>query len=176
MKIATPPLRSLRRPSGFSILELIVAVSVAAILFGIGIPSFMDTLRNNRIAAESNELMTALATARSEATKRGIQVSICPANGNACADTTDWKSGWLVFTDDISPVGSVDGTDAIILKSERISAQVSITSDEKYLTYTPAEVRKKVVFTVLEGGCKGNNKRTISVERTGRVSLVKSAC
>ena len=86
----------MNRPLGFTLIELIVTVALAAILLTIGVPSFQEMMRNNRAATHANEILTGLNFARSEAGKRGRDVSICPATG--CGET-NWSEGWIVFAD-----------------------------------------------------------------------------
>lgn len=152
-------------------------VAVLAILLGIAVPSFVDTIRNDRLAAEANELVISLTFARSEASKRGIQVTVCPRSGDACAaDGSDWGTGWLVFTDDITPTGAPDAGDQLLMTTAGSGSGISISSDTASVTYTPTDVRTKSTFVVTKSGCKGRNKRQITVERTGRVSLLKQDC
>jgi type IV fimbrial biogenesis protein FimT len=153
-----------------------MTVAILSIVLTIGVPSFVDTIRNNRLATGSNELAASFALARSEAARQGIQVSVCPRSGNACADSLNWSSGWLVFTDDIAPTGTIDGTDAVLQTSATRDTPVSITSDQKSVTYSPLGVRTKTNLTVTQSGCKGKNKRVLTVELTGRVSLKKDNC
>ena len=90
----------MNRQPGFTLIELIVTVAVAAILLTVGIPSFQQMMRNNRAAAHMNEMISALNLARSEAAKRGVRVSLCPSTDQAtCIDGTNWNNGWIVFTD-----------------------------------------------------------------------------
>jgi type IV fimbrial biogenesis protein FimT len=90
----------MNRPLGFTLIELIVTVALAAILLTIGVPSFQEMMRNNRAATHTNEMLTALNFARSEAVKRGRDVLLCPSTdpANWCVGT-DWSGGWIVFAD-----------------------------------------------------------------------------
>ncbi len=89
----------MNRQRGFTLIELIITVAIAAIVMAIGVPSFQGMMRNNRAATQANEMISALNLARSEAVKRGRRVSLCPSsNGTGCSGT-DWKSGWIVFVD-----------------------------------------------------------------------------
>jgi type IV fimbrial biogenesis protein FimT len=83
--------------SGFTLLELIVAISIAGVLMAVAIPSFRDMIRNSRLTAYTNEFVTALNLARNEAVKRGVSVSVRKIGGTG----TYWStSGWNVFVDD----------------------------------------------------------------------------
>ncbi|GAB4256784.1 MAG: type IVa pilus pseudopilin TppE [Methylomicrobium sp.] len=72
-----------------------VTIAIAAIVVGMAIPSFTGTIRSNQLATNANELITALNFARSEAIKRGVQVTVRRL-GN---DKQVWENGWEVFTD-----------------------------------------------------------------------------
>lgn len=96
------------RGFGFTLIELIVTLTVLGILTGIAVPQFTDFLRNSRRAATINELVGSLSLARSEAVRRGVQVAVCKTvSGTACVSGAGdtWQAGWLVFvnTDADSP-------------------------------------------------------------------------
>ena len=85
---------------GFTLIELMVTISVAAILLVIAVPNFRTFVLNNRITGQANDMMTALNYARSEAIKRGLPVSMCSSTtGAACAGVLTWGTGWIVFAD-----------------------------------------------------------------------------
>jgi len=86
------------RAAGFTLLELMTALLVVAIVLSAGVPSYLSVVRNNRAATNANELVSALTIARSEAVRRSDRVSICrSADGAACGGT--WQDGWIVFVD-----------------------------------------------------------------------------
>lgn len=85
---------------GFTLIELMVTLSVLGILLAIAVPSYITFIQNARLTGQANELVTALNYARSEAIKRGVRTSVCSrASDTACAaaGVTDWSNGWLVF-------------------------------------------------------------------------------
>ena len=84
--------------SGFSLIELMFVIVIAGVLLAIGIPNFRDFIRNSRIAAESNDLLTGINVARSEAVKRRAPVTMCSGIAPAC-DAGDFSDGWFVFVD-----------------------------------------------------------------------------
>lgn len=95
----------MRGGPGFTLIEAVVVVAIAAILLAVGVPSFSAFLDRSRVTAEVNQLLSDLALARSEAVTRRGRVVLCrsaqPAAADAiCAgDGTDWGSGWIVFAD-----------------------------------------------------------------------------
>jgi len=73
---------------GFTLVETLIAVALAAILITVAIPSFREVTMNNRILTDTHALTASFFVARSEAIKRGAPVSICASNtGTGC--TTD---------------------------------------------------------------------------------------
>ncbi|MGQ9860680.1 MAG: GspH/FimT family pseudopilin, partial [Thiobacillaceae bacterium] len=86
-----------RRQSGVTLIELLVTISIAAILMAIAVPGFQDFFRRNRLDGATSDLMATLNYARSEAIRRGVPVSVCrSSNGTSCSG--GWQQGWIVFT------------------------------------------------------------------------------
>lgn len=102
----------MRNTQGVTLIELLVTLSVAAILLGIAVPSLRDFLVTNRLSSASTELVGALSMARSEAIKRVTTVTVCKsANGVACTTAGGWDQGWIVFVDG-NTQGTIDGVGA----------------------------------------------------------------
>lgn len=94
----------LRRGAGFTIVELIVVLSIVAILSALAAPDLAMFIKNNRVKGQAFDLLNAIQYARSEAGKRRVRVILCRDDpdqpGPQCGDTHhqhDWTSGWLVF-------------------------------------------------------------------------------
>lgn len=88
-----------KRMSGMTLIELLVVMTIAAILIGVGLPSFRYVTTSNRMSGEINNLLGDLQFARSEALKEGQTVTVCSStDGNNCSSTS-WELGWIVFSD-----------------------------------------------------------------------------
>jgi type IV fimbrial biogenesis protein FimT len=87
--------------SGFTTIELMVVVSIAALLAAIAVPSLRDTLNDFRQRSALSLLVSDLSQARAEAIKRNARVLLCVRNtaGTGCAASTNWLSGWVACTD-----------------------------------------------------------------------------
>ncbi|HEX6930463.1 MAG TPA: GspH/FimT family pseudopilin [Gammaproteobacteria bacterium] len=86
--------------NGFTLMELLVTLSVAAILMAIGAPGMQEFVQNNRRAAEVNNMIATLQVARSEAVARNQEIGICASTDSAgCSGSTTWDYGWIVFVD-----------------------------------------------------------------------------
>lgn len=79
----------MRWHAGFTLIELMMTVALAAIVLALAAPSLRDLVQNNRVTAHANALAGALALARSEAVRRGGPTSVC-------ADAAGWQQGWSV--------------------------------------------------------------------------------
>jgi type IV fimbrial biogenesis protein FimT len=92
--------------AGFSLVELIVTVSIAAVLTTVAAPSLGDFLKSRRVSTRALDLSVDLGYARTEAVKRRTEVNICRTSDLAatplvCGGTQyDWSNGWLIFLDD----------------------------------------------------------------------------
>ncbi len=85
---------------GFTMIELLVTISIAAIMLAIAVPAMSGFLMNNRLAAEASSLQADIAYARSEAVRQNTPVSLCPAAAStACSGGIDWSVGWITFVD-----------------------------------------------------------------------------
>jgi type IV fimbrial biogenesis protein FimT len=91
--------------SGFSLVELMVVIMIAAILMALGVPSFRYVTNSNRISSEVNGLLGDLQFARSEAIKEGVTVTVCPAQPGqtVCGNTSTWNQGWIVTSPNVIP-------------------------------------------------------------------------
>ena len=100
-----------KRIAGFTLLELIVTLALAAIIITVAVPAFQETMRRNRRATQANDLVSALSLARSEAIKRGEMVTICRSSDQTdCTAGANWEDGWLVFVDSNTAAGDAIGT------------------------------------------------------------------
>lgn len=88
------------RAPGFSLIELLTTLAVAAILLGLALPGFRETLQRQRAASTTHALATQLAQVRNTAISRRMPVTVCPSLGDGrCRAEPDWSAGWLAYHD-----------------------------------------------------------------------------
>jgi type IV fimbrial biogenesis protein FimT len=104
-----------RKSPGFSLIEMITVMSIAAILVAIAVPSYRYVTNANRIASEGNGLLGDLQYARAEAIKEGQGVSVCVSRdgANCLATDNNWQKGWIVFSD-VNGNGVRDAGDTVL--------------------------------------------------------------
>ena len=85
------------RCGGFTLIELMVTITLGAIVMGIGVPSYQNLVVKNRIQTQADEIRSSLAMARVEAIRRGLRVRVCPGT-NGCVGA-NWHDGWNSFVD-----------------------------------------------------------------------------
>jgi type IV fimbrial biogenesis protein FimT len=102
---------------GFTLIELLVAMIVGAVILAIAVPNLTAFVTSSRLRASQSELVGALTLARSEATKRGVNVVVeSLATGTPIAGT-EFNAGWRVFVDP-NLVGSYNGSAGQIVVRE----------------------------------------------------------
>jgi len=158
--------RNLRHQSGVSMIELLVTVSIAAVLAAIAVPNMSGLMADARLSSQTDLLIATLNGARLEAVRQRANIKLCPAaNANsdtACSTTVaDWSKGWLVMR----------VSDSVIL--QRVTAKAGFT-----MTPNPATTGN-VTFNATIGGStattsfdlcvSGRQKQTVSISASGRV-------
>ncbi len=118
---------------GFSLVEFMIVLAIAAILMGLAAPSFRSLLQKQRIGAALNDFFAAINLTRSEAIQRGTRVDLVPSDG------VDWSKGWVIFVDRNNNQ-KPDGGEQIIFShgpvSEGMTIQSALTdSNVQYLAY-----------------------------------------
>jgi type IV fimbrial biogenesis protein FimT len=168
---------------GFSTVELIIVLSISAVLMTLAAPSMGTFVRNNRLQAEALSLMRTIHFARSEAVKRRTRVVLCrsanPTAGTpSCGGTAyNWSTGFLVFasgdtnntyqagTDELLRVGRPAGNSLTVVTNATSNNNLEYNSDG-----TTNEGGGTAIFAVCDkrGGDYG---RQIEVPPVGRPAL-----
>lgn len=159
-----------RRSRGFTLLELMVALGVAALLVTVGVPSFNGFVQNTRATTHTNDLVTALNLARSEATRRGVPITVCSSTDEAtCSAANDWSTGWIVLT----PGGQV-------LRSwpERTGGAGVLTSTVNQVQFQPrgSVAAAGITFQMRLPDCTGDQGRDLTINVAGRISVARVYC
>lgn len=171
--IKNPPIdpHSHLSTSGFSLVEMMVAVAIIAILATIAVPAFQNMIVQSRLSSQTNDLVGAIQAARGEAIKRNQQIRFCRTSSTTstdCAGAGNWEF-WIV----VNPANTV-------LRRGSINSELRLTSTFNLgrLTFIPSGTNSVTTdndsLTICSPSGSGNTARLITVGLGGRTSISKT--
>jgi type IV fimbrial biogenesis protein FimT len=148
------------RSRGFTLVELITAVAVLAILVALAVPNFNDATLSARLNGFANSLVAAAQMARSEAIKRNETIRLCASSGGATCDAGEWEEGWIVVTDD----------DRVLQHQQALPSEFRVTeaggADELSFPGTVVGATT-ATLTVCRSTPVGSEERVVTISGTG---------
>ena len=102
-----PCLLPVLRQKGLTLIELMVTLTVIAVMASMAAPSFRTFAANQSLNSVVSEMRTSFETARTTALSRNRQVTVAPISGN------NWMTGWQVFVDS-NKNGSLDAGEEVV--------------------------------------------------------------
>jgi type IV fimbrial biogenesis protein FimT len=183
----TPSIRPLRlagrRPfnysaNGFTLLELLVVVTAMLVLLLVAAPSMSAVVNSIRLTSASNNFLSHMYLARSEAIKRNARVALCKsADGATCASSGGWEQGWVVFHD-TNNNGLLDAGEPVIARQQALPAALRLTGNQnvaKYVSFEPSGATRTVggafqagTLTLCRQSVASNEARQIILNAVGR--------
>lgn len=114
--------------NGFTLIESMTVLAVAAIGFGIALPAFSDMLERTREVNTFHFVTASMMAARSTAITRHQPVSLCPSrDGLSCRDDLVWEDGWIMFLDP-AHTGEPATPDAVLRQFDPIGKGLGLRS------------------------------------------------
>ena len=107
------------REMGFTLIELMITLVVAAIILSVAAPSFVRVIDNNRITTATNDFSASLALAKTEAVKRNRNVKLIAKNG-------DWAQGYEIGVDRNSDDDFSDTDETTLKKVDAVEGTVTV--------------------------------------------------
>jgi type IV fimbrial biogenesis protein FimT len=169
---------AVRGQAGFSLVELMVTVSLAAILTAIALPMFRESLANNRLTSQTNDMVGALTLARSQAITANQRVTFCRTDSEAttaCSGSAgDWQF-WLIRT----ATGTVVRRGALVGSSLDVTS--ALTNDQIEFASDGLARSGGVLVTggphiaVCSTHSTTNNRRQVTLGAGSRISTVKAS-
>jgi type IV fimbrial biogenesis protein FimT len=149
---------------GFTLLELMVTIAVLAILATVGVPSFRDLIQNNRVTTQTNELVTALSFARTEAVKRGRPIEVTVSQS---------APGWSATV-----VFEPAGLNETLREFDRAGSSVTLVAGSGTIEFTATGAPTAGATFILEPGpsCTGEKRRQVVVGASGQITTTREPC
>lgn len=161
-------------------IELLVSISVLGVLTAIAVPSFTNMINRNRLASQSNELLSAIQYARMEAIRTSTRVTFCgaaSADADAEADCgTGVQSYWVV-------IGRTGGAEEQ-LRVFSVKDPMTVSTDLEKISFTADGLARDATTKALVTGAitvcmetsnPAQNKRVLNVTTGSRVVITTPA-
>lgn len=171
---------------GFTLIELMVTITVMSVLLMIAVPSFSDAVLGMKLNSHANNLVASVHTARSEAIKRNAAITLCASvDGATCAASGGWEQGWIVMCNTSDNVTcNASGADTIVIKHQSAAPSGFLVTG--LLTGT-ATVTRSITFQPTAAGitpatltiCRatpsaGHTERVVTISVSGRPAVKKT--
>lgn len=170
------------RSDGFTLVEMMVAIAVLAVLLGIAVPDLRNYLINSRLTAQINDLVADISLARSEAATRSARITICSsADLETCSGEGDaWEGGRIVFVD-TNANGDREATEQILKTTSSlggsrtlIASGFSNTNSISFRPYGGLQTATGGSFLLCDPAT--DTGRSVAVAATGRPVASKVTC
>lgn len=171
-----------RLQRGFTLIELMVTLTILAVLAGLAAPSFRQAVANNRLKSHISTLQSSLMVARNEAINRKSRVVVCKSADQAsCTTSGHWQQGWIVFID-ADDDATVDAGETVLQKVSALSGSFILKGGGNlgdYVSYTSTGAAREKASDTAQFGlfnlCQtaGGDARQIEVFATGRLTYGK---
>ena len=163
---------------GFTFIELMVTLAIAAILLTTAVPSMRDLIRNNRLAGATNTFVSSLNVVRSEAVKQGRNATLCVSSNTTnpaptCTGENNWRLGWLAWVDS-NINGALDSPGEIVRIVEPLPTTLTVTPTpavSSFLIDSQGNANNPNTTLTLCDDRTGETGRQLRVMATGGVSL-----
>ena len=158
------------RCGGFTLIELMITITLGAIIMGIGVPSYQDFVVKNRIQTQASEIRSSLAMARVEAIRRGLRVRVCPGQ-NGCDGSANWHGGWNSFVDRNSD-NNIDANETQLEVHIRLDGGSTLTGENNVIFKSDGTaVEERTLNLCTADGDASPHRRQINVSNVGRVRV-----
>lgn len=161
---------------GFTAVELMIVLAIAAILVAAAVPNFAHMLQRHRATTAANEVLRAFTLARSQALSTAQRVAIAPTTG------TDWTGGWRVFVDGNNNGAFDAGTDAQIetfppLRDIALSGTAFGENGNSFVSFNQFGFARALNGTTMVSGrvgiTLGDNELSVCLGVNGRAAVLK---
>ncbi|TAM46091.1 MAG: prepilin-type N-terminal cleavage/methylation domain-containing protein [Gammaproteobacteria bacterium] len=162
--------------NGFTLIELIITLTIAGILIALAAPAMQTFIANQRLTTQANELIADINLARSEAIKRATNSGVCASStGTSCSGS--WDNGWIIFIDaDNSRTWS--SGDSVLRVHESLTGSVAMSSSATLVIFGASGLLDRGTGAGDYTLCNSQigQSRIINITTTGRPSMTSGTC
>jgi type IV fimbrial biogenesis protein FimT len=171
----------MKRPNGFTLIELMVTLAIAVIVLSVGVPSYRGVIMDKRLVSESDQFVTSIKLARSAAVRYQRSATVCASTNSDdpvpdCAAGADWSNGWIVWVDKdrdaatdageiiavFEPIYESSTFDSLAASNFNYDARGFVSTGGGYLTLCDSRTAE--------------TGRLIRFDAVGRTNVLRQAC
>lgn len=165
------------RQRGLTLIEILIALAVAAVLLGLAVPSFSGLMQRMASETAARQLFSALTLARAQALSTRQAVIVCPGQG-ACSGDGRWEAGYVVGIDANRNDRLEPGERVIWQGAAAPRVSIHSNSGRPQLRYLPTGRASgtNATFRICPRLPVANATRTLVVNNAGRVRWGRGEC
>jgi type IV fimbrial biogenesis protein FimT len=149
---------------GFTLVELMIALTISAVLLGLGVPAFTNMVQNTRLTSYANNLVASMLLARGEAIKRNAVVTMCVSADNSACGSGGWEQGWIILADT-----------AVIHSQPAAAAGYRINGTADRIDFQPTGLgATQTILTICREADDSGTARIVTVNASGRPAVTKA--
>lgn len=144
-----------RRSGGFTLIELMITVTIVGVLAKLAVPAMQQMILAENVRSATGDLQTALYFTRSEAIKRASNVDMVPSSN-------DWKNGWVV---------QLSGGGTVLRKHDAVGSQLSAMAGSTITYRSDGRVTSTPATIVVTTSNTSVQARCIKLDLSGRPNV-----
>ncbi len=161
---------------GFTLIEMIVVLTVLGILVGIAAPALSTFVHSNRLVTATNDLVADFSLARNEAIKRSRVTGVCKSSdGASCTNTGTWASGWIVFVDTNDDAAWSAGDE--VIRTHEALAKITVptaAADSVLYNRSGSITAGTGAYSICSSAV--HQTRDVTLSTTGRSNITSGSC
>ncbi|MCL1068261.1 GspH/FimT family pseudopilin [Shewanella olleyana] len=161
-----------RKPTGFSLVEVLVALAIVSILSSVASPSLKSLFLHTRSKSNIGSIQQVIQLARNHAVSYGTRVTVCPIEANQCVN--DWQNGFTVFTDG-GQSNSLEGNDTVLFVMGPFNEEDISYYNRKSIRFQPDGLASGTngTFRYCPGSFNSPYSKAVIVNQSGRIRFSK---
>ncbi len=164
----------MRSHHGMTIIEMLISLSIIAILLTVVAPSVQSILKSNKVTADVNNLSALARQARFTAINERADVVLCPTtNYSSCSGS--WSNAKMVFIDN-NGNGNRDTDERLIASADPLSQSNRISGvSGSLMFYDNGGIDKNAEIVICPSGGDAKSASAILMSMYGRITTASDS-